>query len=83
MKVLVTSDAGCIGSHTIVDLLNAGYEVIIVDDLSNAKANVIDRIETIIAKRPDFYQMDCANKDGLCYVFRTYDIDSVIHSSRL
>lgn len=79
MKVLVTGGAGYIGCHTVVELLNAGHDVIIVDDLSNAKVDVIDRIETITGKRPEFYQMDCANKDGLCHVFRTHAIDAVIH----
>ena len=52
MNVLVTGGAGYIGSHTAVELINAGHEAIIVDDLSNAKAEVIDRIETITGKRP-------------------------------
>ena len=51
MNVLVTGGAGYIGSHTVVELLNAGYGVVVVDDLSNAKADVIDRIETITGKR--------------------------------
>lgn len=56
MTVLVTGGAGYIGSHTVVELLSAGHETIIVDDLSNAKGDVIDRIETITGKRPEFYQ---------------------------
>ncbi|MBQ6579570.1 MAG: SDR family NAD(P)-dependent oxidoreductase, partial [Oscillospiraceae bacterium] len=63
MKVLVTGGAGYIGSHTAVELIQAGYEAIIVDDLSNAKEDVIDRIETITGVRPVFYKMDCKNKD--------------------
>ena len=58
MKVLVTGGAGYIGSHTVVELQNVGHDVIIVDDLSNAKAEVIDRIETITGTRPAFYQLD-------------------------
>ena len=61
MNVLVTGGAGYIGSHTVVELLNAGHEAVIVDDLSNAKADVIDRIETITGKRPAFHQIDCAD----------------------
>ena len=52
MQVLVTGGAGYIGSHTVVELINAGHQVIIVDDLSNAKASVIDRIEEITGDRP-------------------------------
>lgn len=79
MRVLVTGGAGYIGSHTVVELQNAGYEAVIVDDLSNAKADVIDRIETITGKRPAFYALDCADKAGLRKVFEAHPIDAVIH----
>ena len=54
MNVLVTGGAGYIGSHTVVELIKAGHDAIIVDDLSNAKADVVDRVETITGKRPVF-----------------------------
>lgn len=79
MRVLVTGGAGYIGSHTVVELQNAGYEAVVVDDLSNAKADVIDRIETITGKRPAFYALDCADKAGLRKVFEEHPIDAVIH----
>lgn len=79
MNVLVTGGAGYIGSHTVVELLNAGHKAIIVDDLSNAKRDVISRIETITGKRPEFYQIDCADKLAMRTIFRANHIDAVIH----
>ena len=72
MQVLVTGGAGYIGSHTVVELINAGHQVIIVDDLSNAKASVIDRIQIITGVRPQFYQLDCCIPD-LINVFQYND----------
>lgn len=79
MKVLVTGGAGYIGSHTAVELLQAGHEVVIVDDLFNAIIEVIDRIKEITGKRVSFYWMDCADKEKLWDVFRNNNIDAVIH----
>lgn len=79
MAVLVTGGAGYIGSHTVVELLKENNDVIIVDDLSNAKEEVIDRIETITGIRPAFYEMDCCDKAGLRNVFANHQIDAVIH----
>ena len=79
MNVLVTGGAGYIGSHTVVELLNAGHNPIIVDDLSNAKADVIDRIETITGQRPTMYVLDCKDKVGLKKIFTENSVDAVIH----
>ncbi len=80
MKLLVTGGAGFIGSHTVVELLNSGYDVVIADDLSNSKAMVIDRIETITGKRPAFYQIDVADRDALNELFeKESPIGGVIH----
>ena len=79
MKVLVTGGAGYIGSHTAVELIEAGYEAIIVDDLSNAKEDVIDRIEAITGKRPVFYKEDCKDKEAMRKIFSENKIDAIIH----
>ena len=79
MNVLVTGGAGYIGSHTAVELIEAGYDAIIVDDLSNAKEDVIDRIETITGKRPVFYKEDCKDKEAMRKIFAENNIDAIIH----
>ena len=84
MAILVTGGTGYIGSHTTVELLNAGYDVIIVDNLSNSKALVVDRIEKITGKRPLFIKCDLLDKDAIDEVFDKYsEIDSVIHFAGL
>lgn len=81
--VLVTGGAGFIGSHTVVELLKDGYQVVIVDDLSNANEKVIDRIAQIAgadgAERLSFVRADVADRDALKTVFETFAIDRVIH----
>ena len=61
MAILVTGGTGYIGSHTVVDLLNNGYDVIIVDNFSNSKPEVLNRIYTITNRRPKFYRADVSN----------------------
>ena len=78
--ILVTGGTGFIGSHTTVELQQAGYRVVIVDNLSNSKAEVIDGIEKITGKRPAFEQVDCCDLSALKNVFRKYpDIKGIIH----
>ena len=79
MKVLVTGGTGFIGSHTVVELLNAGYDVVIADNLYNSKALVVDRIETITGKRPAFYEIDVQDRAALTDLFDKEGIDAVIH----
>lgn len=79
MKILVTGGTGFIGSHTVVELQKAGYEVVIVDNLYNSKEIVLDRIETITGKRPTFYDLDVNDREGLNKVFGKEDIGAVIH----
>lgn len=84
MAILVTGGTGYIGSHTVVELLLIGEEVVIVDNLSNSKLCVLDRIETITGKRPTFYQVDLLDADALDAVFAKHpEIDSVIHFAGL
>lgn len=84
MAILVTGGTGYIGSHTTVELLSAGADVIIVDNLSNSKALVVDRIERITGKRPVFIKCDLLDKAALDLVFDEHpEIDSVIHFAGL
>ena len=79
MTVLVTGGAGYIGSHTCVELLNMGYDIIIVDNLSNSDYNVIESIKQITGKQSKFYKLDISDKDALDKVFIENSIDIVIH----
>lgn len=79
-KILVTGGTGYIGSHTAVELQNAGYEVVIIDNLSNSTADSIDGIERITGKRPIFEQLDCNDYEGLKNLFTKHtDIKGIIH----
>jgi UDP-glucose 4-epimerase len=63
MKILVTGGLGFIGSHTVVELINNNIEVVIVDNLMNSKIDVLDKIETITGKKPEFYQVIILKKE--------------------
>ena len=79
MRILVTGGTGYIGSHTCVELINNGHEVIIVDNLYNSKIDVLDKIEKITGTRPKFYQIDILDKNALEKVFAENDFNAVIH----
>ena len=79
MSILVTGGAGFIGSHTCVELIESGYDVIVADNLYNSKALVIDRIEKIAGKRPKFYEIDVCDREALNDLFDKENIDAVIH----
>ncbi len=79
-RILVTGGTGYIGSHTTVELMQQGYDVTVVDNLSNSSVDVLDGIEAIVGKRPQFANVDCNDYNAMDKIFRTYpDIKAVIH----
>ena len=83
MTILVTGGAGYIGSHTVVELQNAGYDVVVMDNLANASKKVIGRIEAITGKKVPFYETDIRDREGLEEIFSKEKIDGVIHFAGL
>lgn len=79
MSILVTGGAGYIGSHTCVELLNAGYDIVVVDNYYNSKPESLKRVREITGKDFPNYEVDCCDEKGLDEVFAKHDIDSVIH----
>ena len=79
MAILVTGGAGYIGSHTVIELLNEGREVVIVDDYSNSKPEVLNRIKELSGKDFVFHEVDITDKDALKEVFKQHDLEAVIH----
>ena len=83
MAILVTGGAGFIGSHTCVELLNAGYEVVVVDNLYNASEISLERVKQITGKDLKFYKVDIRDREGLNEVFDKEDVECVIHFAGL
>lgn len=83
MKILLTGGAGFIGSHTIVELDKAGYEVVVVDNLVNSKQEALDRVAQIIGKQIEFFKVDIRDRDALSDVFSKHQFDAVIHFAGL
>jgi len=81
--ILVTGGTGYIGSHTTVELMMAGFEVLVVDNLSNSKASVIGRIEHIVGRRPEFVEADIRDREALQALFNRHRFDAVIHFAGL
>ena len=77
--ILVTGGLGYIGSHTVVSLLEKGYDVLVVDDLSNSTVDVLDGIETASGIRPVFEKLDLQDRQGIEHLFKSYTIDGIIH----
>lgn len=82
-KILVTGGTGYIGSHTAVELIDDGYEVVIVDNLSNSQIDVLDGIEEITGVRPAFENFDLCNRQLVFELFEKHDIDAIIHFAAL
>ena len=83
MAILVTGGAGYIGSHTCIELINAGYEVVVLDNLCNSSEKSLERVEQITGKKIPFYKVDILDKEGMDAVFEKESIDSVIHFAGL
>ena len=83
MNILLTGGTGYIGSHIAVELLNLGHQVVIIDNLINSNANVIDKIEKITGKKPPFVKLDLLDQVGLSKFFDIHKVDAVIHLAGL
>lgn len=83
MAILVTGGAGYIGSHTCVELLKEGYEVVVIDNLSNSSVESLDRVEEITGKKVRFYKVDLRDKGALSQVFEKEKVEAVIHFAGL
>ena len=83
MRIMLTGGAGYIGSHTCVELLNAGYEVTVVDNLCNSKEESLRRVKRITGKAPSFHQVDMLDAPALDKVFKAGKVDAVIHFAAL
>jgi UDP-glucose 4-epimerase len=83
LSVLVTGGAGYIGSHAVVELMAAGHDVHVIDNLANSKRTVLDRIERIVGRRPGFDAVDVRDRDGLRRVFAARAFDAVLHFAGL
>lgn len=83
MSIFVTGGTGYIGSHTVVELLNAGYEVVVCDNLSNSSRKSLERVEQITGKTARFYQADIRDREALQQIFEKENIESVIHFAGL
>ena len=83
MKILVTGGAGYIGSHTCVELLENGHEVVIVDNLYNSSQEAVERVEELAGKKAAFYEVDLLDRESLDAVFEKEEVDAVIHFAGL
>jgi UDP-glucose 4-epimerase len=82
-RILVTGGTGYIGSHTVVELMTAGHDVFVIDNLCNSKASVLDRIQQIVGRRPEFRQTDVRDRPALRQLFANRRFDAVVHFAGL
>lgn len=83
MPILITGGAGYIGSHTCVEMQNAGYDIVVIDNLDNSSSESLKRVEAITGKQVRFYQRDVRDREALREIFRENDIEAVIHFAGL
>ncbi len=83
MAILVTGGAGFIGSHTCIELMQAGYDVVVMDNLVNSSEKSLERVAQIVGKKVPFYKADCLDKQALCEIFEKENIEAVIHFAGL
>lgn len=83
MSILITGGAGYIGSHTCVELLSAGYDIVVIDNYSNSCSESLERVKKISGKDFSYYECDIRDKEGLDKIFKTHDIEAVIHFAGL
>ena len=83
MKILVTGGTGYIGSHAVVELIKAGHEVTIIDNLFNSKIEVLDKIATLTGTKPEFHKIDILDLAGMRELFQSHDFEAVIHFAGL
>ena len=83
MKILVTGGTGYIGSHTVVELIKAGHEVTIIDNLFNSKIEVLDKIATLTGTKPEFHKIDILDLAGMRELFQSHNFEAVIHFAGL
>jgi UDP-glucose 4-epimerase len=83
MSILVTGGAGYIGSHTCVELLQAGYDLVVIDNFSNSKMDSLNRVKELTGKDVTFYEVDLLNRDSVVKIFKQHSIEAVIHFAGL
>ena len=82
MAILVTGGAGYIGSHTCIEMLGAGYDVVVIDNLDNSSSESLERVQKISGRTLKFYEKDVRDREALREIFKENDIEAVIHFAK-